>query len=81
MCHARPIEVAHVRNGSGAGVGQKPDDFFTISLCRDHHSEQHRIGERSFEKLHGVNMLSLAEEFAKVSPKRAEIMIEKASRL
>jgi hypothetical protein len=73
-CGAVPIEVAHVRNGSGAGVSQKPDDWNTISLCRDHHAEQHRIGERSFQAAHAINMAALAEEFANASPKRAEIM-------
>jgi hypothetical protein len=68
-----PIEVAHVRNGSGAGLAQKPDDWNTISLCRDHHSEQHRIGEESFEKRHGISMAALAREFAKQGPKRLEI--------
>jgi hypothetical protein len=68
-----PIEVAHVRRGSGAGVGQRPHDFFTISLCRDHHSEQHRIGEQSFEDTHGINMRGLAVLFARQSPKAREI--------
>jgi hypothetical protein len=72
-CAGRPIEVAHVRRGSGAGVGQKPHDFYAISLCRDHHAEQHRIGEQSFEKRHSIDMTKLAEEFAIVSPKAMEI--------
>jgi hypothetical protein len=72
-CPDRPIEVAHVRRGSGAGVGQRPDDFYTISLCREHHAEQHRMGEVSFERRHRINMAELATEFAAQSPKRAEI--------
>jgi hypothetical protein len=46
-CHGVPIEVAHVRNGSGAGMGQKPDDWRTASLCRYHHAEQHRSAKIS----------------------------------
>lgn len=72
-CSGRPIEVAHVRVGSGAGVGQRPHDYFTVSLCRDHHSEQHRIGERSFEARYAIELSSLAAEFAKHSPKAREI--------
>lgn len=72
-CGGRPIEVAHIRTGTGAGVAQKPHDFFTISLCRDHHAEQHRIGEASFEKRHGIDMKALAYEFAKASPRAAQI--------
>lgn len=43
-----PIEVAHVRIGSGAGVGQKPDDYRTVPLCKPCHTSQHSMGERSF---------------------------------
>lgn len=67
-CGGRPIEVAHVRTGTGGGMAVKPSDRWVISLCRDHHSEQHRIGERSFETAAGINMKALAEEFARQSP-------------
>lgn len=82
-CDRRPIEVAHVRIGSGAGISQKPDDFLTISLCGGpdgHHSEQHRIGEKSFEKRHGIDMGALADEFARASPKSREIAMVKRER-
>jgi len=64
------IEVAHVRDGTDCGMGMKPADRWTISLCRPHHSEQHRIGEGPFEQLHGIDMKALAAEFVKASPKR-----------
>lgn len=70
------IEVAHVRIGSGAGMGQKPDDWNTISLCgglSGHHAEQHRIGERSFEQKYKISMTRLADEFAAASPKAFDI--------
>lgn len=70
-CDGRPIEVAHVRMGSGAGVGQKPDDFRTVSLCQFHHAMQHRVGEQSFWK--GFDVEALIAEFIKASPKRHEI--------
>lgn len=68
-----PIEVAHVRVGAGAGIGQKPDDWNTISLCRECHAEQHRLGEATFQKKYGIDMAAMAAEFAKASPKRHEI--------
>lgn len=68
------IEVAHVRIGTGAGMGQKPHDFWTISLCHECHARQHQMGEQSFERMSSINMRALAEEFAKASPRRAEIM-------
>ena len=79
-CTARPIEVAHVRRGSGAGVGQKPDDWNTISLCRDHHADQHRIGEQSFERRHGIDMRELADKFCEKSPRAQQIRGEKRER-
>lgn len=74
------IEVAHVRRGSGAGMGQKPDDWQTLSLCRECHSEQHRVGEESFEKLHNFSMAEMAAAFAKASPKAFEIAQAKRER-
>ena len=66
-CDGRPIEVAHVRRAFNSGIGVKSADRWTISLCRDHHSEQHR-GDRTFEKKYGIDCLALAEEFARKSP-------------
>lgn len=65
------IEVAHVRNGSGAGVGQKPDDWNTLSLCRECHALQHSLGERSFWGQRDPGAIVAA--FIKASPKRHEI--------
>lgn len=67
------IECAHVRTGTDGGVGVKPSDAWTISLCRDHHAEQHQIGERAFEQRHGINMKALAAEFAAKSPHKAKL--------
>lgn len=72
-CMNKPIEVAHIRTGSDAGMGRKPSDFFTVSLCQDHHSEQHRKGESTFQADHRINLMALADEFAKESPKAFEI--------
>jgi hypothetical protein len=65
------IEVAHVRLGSGAGMGQKPDDWQTVSLCRDCHQRQHQVGEQTFWQ--GTPIRELIEAFILASPKRAEI--------
>ena len=67
-CLARPIECAHVRRDTDGGVALKPSDRWSISLCRDHHLEQHQIGETAFEKRYGIDMRALAEEFARRSP-------------
>jgi hypothetical protein len=82
-CQNMPIEVAHVRAGSDAGMGRKPSDWFTVSLCGGpdgHHAEQHRIGEASFQELHKINLHALAGEFAKASPKAGDIRREQRER-
>jgi len=70
-CSELPIEVAHVRLGSGAGMGQKPDDWRTVSLCKMHHAKQHQEGERTFWQ--GVDVEKLIDAFCNASPKRREI--------
>ena len=70
-CQDMPIECAHVRLGSGAGMGQKPDDWRVVPLCREHHSQQHTVGEQTFWK--GVDIEALIEAFCKASPKAREI--------
>lgn len=53
-CLGRPIECAHVRRDTDGGVALKPSDCWSISLCRDHHLEQHQVGELAFERRYGV---------------------------
>ena len=72
-CIGRPIECAHVRRGTDGGVALKPSDGWTISLCRSHHEEQHRIGEPAFEQRYGIDLVSLASTFARLSPHRERL--------
>ena len=67
------IECAHVREGTDGGMGIKPSDRWTISLCKDCHAEQHRVGEGPFERSHGINMKALASEFFRKSPHRFKL--------
>jgi len=72
------IEVAHVRLGSGAGIGQKPDDWHAVSLCRECHRLQHERGEVTFWR--GRDVDALIEAFCKASPKAHEIRQAKRER-
>ena len=72
-CRQLPIECAHVRKGTDGGIGLKPSDRWVISLCSKHHREQHQIGERRFELLHGLDLTALAITFAVRSPHRFRI--------
>lgn len=73
------VEFAHVRMGSGAGLGRKPDDWRGVALCHDCHcGEQHtKLGEPAFwaeyERKHGQTVWDLMDAFCKASPKAAEI--------
>ena len=73
-CRALPIECAHVRRGTDGGTALKPSDRWSISLCADHHREQHTIGEATFEKKYGVDLVELAEAFADRSPSRSGLI-------
>ena len=67
-CRNVPIECAHVRNGTDGGLGLKPSDKWTVSLCQFHHLEQHELGEAEFERRYDLNLIELAREFARRSP-------------
>jgi 5-methylcytosine-specific restriction endonuclease McrA len=76
------IEAAHVRMNSGAGAGEKPDDWRVVSLCFSCHrgggkTAQHTIGEPRFwanyARRKGADVEALIAAFIKASPKRAEI--------
>lgn len=72
-CGRSPIESAHVRGGADGGIGMKPSDRWTISLCAYHHLEQHSIGEREFEDRYSLDLTGLAIEFARRSPFRCKL--------
>ena len=70
------IEVAHVRLGSGAGMGRKPDDWRTVSLCggpNGCHAKQHAVGEATFWSQAGQDVEVLIDAFCRTSPVAAEI--------
>lgn len=57
-CWREPIHAHHDRHGAGAGV--KPDDFQCVPLCWYHHEQGHRIGWRTWEQLHGLDLSVIA---------------------
>lgn len=65
------IEAAHVRTGSGAGMGTKPDDHRAVGLCRDCHQSQHTVGERTFWE--GRDVEGLIDAYCKASPVARQI--------
>lgn len=54
-------QAAHVRQGTGGGMGMKPDDRWTLPLCGAlHHPEQHRIGHRAFDLKYDIDSRGIA---------------------
>jgi hypothetical protein len=70
-CPAVRVEFAHLRSAANAGTGRKPHDAFGISLCHDHHDEQHRLGAATFARKYQTDLWALAAEFARLSPDQA----------
>lgn len=69
---SRDVEAAHIRIACSAigkpetGMQEKPDDAWTVSLCRYHHQTgilaQHKVGERRFWfEIHGRNPFEIAQ--------------------
>ena len=60
------VEAAHIRfsclraGKRQTGMGEKPDDSWTLPLCGIHHREQHTMGEQDFWKKHGLDPIFLA---------------------
>ncbi len=55
------IRMSDARIGKlNAGIGAKPDDRFTLPLCRECHTEQHSMGERQFWDKRGVDPVLMA---------------------
>ena len=68
-----PSEAAHIRSGCLAidkretGMGEKPDDKWTLPLCWQCHREQHSMNERDFWEEQKVNPFTLAQQLYTVS--------------
>ena len=56
-----PSECAHVRMGTGGGMGYKPADRYCLPLCGPMgcHARQHQIGETAFWAELGVDAVDI----------------------
>jgi len=68
-----PVEAAHVRIGSAVhrkkhtGLGQKPDDCWTLPLTSAEHKEQHSENELLWWRSHEIDPFELAIRLYEVS--------------
>ena len=49
-----------MRSGSDAGVGVKPSDRYSVSLCTECHALQHHFGEQRFWSTVRIDPLNVA---------------------
>lgn len=70
---AMGCEACHIRIGSAVhrkkhtGMGQKPDDAWTLPLTPDEHKRQHSENELLFWRSHGVDPFELAIKLYEVT--------------
>ena len=66
-------EACHIRIGSAihrkkhTGMGQKPDDCWTLPLTSTEHKQQHAENELLFGRSHGIDPFELAIKLYEIS--------------
>jgi hypothetical protein len=65
-CDRKPIEFAHVKTRGSGG-----HDKDGVSLCLEHHREQHSIGIETFQRRHGIDLWAVAAAFVRATPDKA----------
>lgn len=61
------IEVSHIRTAANSGTALKPMDSSAVPMCEAHHKQYHR-GDKTFERIYGLDLAKLAAEFASRTP-------------
>lgn len=81
-------EAAHIRTGSNraakrwTGMGERPDDAWTLPLCGECHQEQHKGGEIDFWERNRIDPFATAAFLALHSGdfEAAEMVVSNARR-
>ena len=75
VCRGKPgvicqgdIQAAHFRTATGGGQGLKPSDAWCFPACWSCHARQHQVGEKEFQRRHGLNLRVICISFAQRSP-------------
>lgn len=58
-CEETRIHAAHVRSRGAGGTWRS-----VVSMCRDHHREQHEFGILTFQRKYAIDLPALAAAFA-----------------
>ena len=51
VCYTVPVDAHHLKTRATGG-----SDYTCVPLCRFHHDSWHRLGDRKFSDVHGVNL-------------------------
>lgn len=68
-----PCEACHIRTGSAkhrkkqTGIGQKPDDCWTLPMTPEEHRAQHSTNEMDFWRQFGIDPFDVAEQVYRVT--------------
>ena len=62
ICASSPVDPDHLETiGMGGNRKSKTiKDFSCVPLCRQHHTERHRIGTKQFEAKYNINLFKEA---------------------
>lgn len=66
----RPVEAAHIRypdlryGKPSTGMGEKPDDRWTVPLHPDEHRAQHQVDEEAYWRSVGIDPIPVAMALA-----------------
>jgi hypothetical protein len=58
VCGRLPSVAAHVKSRGAGGTAKD-----LVPLCPNHHFEQHAVGIRTFDRLHDIDLTTLAAEY------------------
>lgn len=61
-CNGKPVHAHHLTFGGRRGMGTKAGDDRAVPLCNFHHNTLHRMGEKRFWKMWGIEAELKAQE-------------------
>ena len=70
-CNGLPVVAHHLTIVGGRSMSKKPCDSDTLSLCFQHHSSLHFVGERTFWREWKIDPELIADDLASRSPSEA----------
>lgn len=64
-CHIRAASAVHRKKATG--LGQKPDDAWTLPMLPDEHKSQHSVNEMEWWRSHEIDPFAVAARLYEIS--------------